>query len=173
LARRVYWDSCSFLALLNREPGNVDQCVVVWREGEAGKTAIYTSFFTFTEVFKAKCEGRVKPLAPENDKEVEDLLGQKWIKPAVVDELIAVAARRLMRHYPECKKPSDAIHLATALALNVDEMHTYDQSDLLKLDGKVLRADGKPLKICVPAGLVVKPNPDKTGPQVDWTAEEA
>ena len=103
MARRVYWDSCSFLALLNREPGNVDQCVVVWREGEAGKTSIYTSFFTFTEVFKAKCEGRVKPLAPENDKEVEELLGQKWIKPAVVDELIGVAARRLMRHYPECK----------------------------------------------------------------------
>jgi len=53
-----------------------------------------------------------------------------------------------MREHPECKKPSDAIHLATALALNVDEMHTYDQTDLLDLSERVMRADGIPLKIC-------------------------
>lgn len=65
----------------------------------------------------------------------------------------AFSLRRLMRHHTECKKPSDAIHLATALTLNVDEMQTYDHSDLIKLDGKVLRADSKPLRICFPAPL--------------------
>jgi hypothetical protein len=55
-----------------------------------------------------------------------------------------------MRQHSECKNPSDGVHLATALALNVDEMHTHGKSDLIRLSGKVLRADGVPLKICAP-----------------------
>jgi predicted nucleic acid-binding protein len=132
----------------------------VWREAEQGQVWIYTSFFTFVEVFKAKCEGPSKPLSEEKDKEMEQFLRQKWIKPVVVDERIGIAARRLMRLHPECKKPSDGVHLATALALNVDEMHTYDNSDLLKLDGKINRADGKPLKICQPSATPKAPPPD-------------
>ena len=120
---------------------------------------IYTSFFTFAEVFKAKCEGLAKPLAEEEDRKIEQLLRQKWIRPIVVDEMIGVAARRAMRHHAECKKPSDAIHLVTAIVLNVEEMHTYDGSDLLGLDGKVNRANGTPLKICIPAPLPPPPPP--------------
>lgn len=148
--RRVYWDSCTFLGLINQEPGKVNNCRVVWNEAESGRTAIYTSFFTFTEVYKARCEGPAKPLSDDQDKQIIQLLKQPWILPAVVDELIARAARTLMRTHAQCKKPSDAIHLATAISLKVDEMHTYDGSDLLVLDGKVLRADLVPLKICTP-----------------------
>jgi predicted nucleic acid-binding protein len=118
---------------------------------------IYTSFFAFAEVFKARCEGQAKPLSEDDDKRIEQLLRQKWIRPVVVDERIGVASRRLMRYHNECKKPSDGLHLATALALNVDEMHTFDGSDLLKLDNKVLRADGKLLKICTPKPLAPAP----------------
>lgn len=123
---------------------------------------IYTSFFTFAEVFKVKCEDTAKPLSEAGDKDIENLLRQAWVRPIVVDERIGIAARRLMRHHSQCKKPSDAIHLATALALNVDEMHTFDGSDLLGLTGKVNRADGKPLAICVP-----KPSPKPPKPQQD------
>jgi predicted nucleic acid-binding protein len=154
LPRRVYWDACTFLGLINQEAGKVNHCTTVWKEAEKGQTLIYTSFFGFAEVFKVKCEGNAKPLSDDEDKNIEGLLRQKWIKPIVVDETIGVAARRLMRHHPECKKPADAIHLATALRLNVDEMHTFDNSDLLKLNGKVARADGKMLTICIP-----KPRP--------------
>ena len=55
-----------------------------------------------------------------------------------------------------------ASNLATALALNVDEMHTFDGSDLLGLDSKVNRTDGKPLKICKP-----EPQPKPETPQSD------
>jgi hypothetical protein len=72
-----------------------------------------------------------------------------------------------MRHHPQCKKPSDGVHLATALALIVDEMHTYDGSDLLGLDGKVNRADDKPLKICTP-----KPTPKPPQAQNDMFGVE-
>lgn len=55
-----------------------------------------------------------------------------------------------MRRHTECKKPTDAVHLATAILVNADEMHTYDASDLLGLSGKVARQDGEMLTICIP-----------------------
>jgi hypothetical protein len=109
--------------------------------GKRRDTIIFTSFWAFAEVFKAKCEGQAKPLVEAQDKNIEALFRQAWIQPVVIDGRIGTASRRLMRQHPECKKPSDAVHLATALAFNVDEMHTYD---------KVMRADGVPLKICAP-----------------------
>jgi predicted nucleic acid-binding protein len=160
LARRVYWDSCTFLGLINQEQGKKNHCRAVWEEAERGEALIFTSFFTFAEVFKAKYEGQTKPLSVAEDQKIEQLLRQKWIRPVLVDERIGIAARRLMRHHTECKKPSDGVHLATAIALNVDEMHTFDGSDLLKLNGKVNRADGKPLVICVPS-----PKPPPAPPQ--------
>ena len=163
LPRRVYWDSCTFLGLINAEADKHADCLAVWRQAEAGDTLIYTSFFTFAEVFKAKCEGQAKPLAEADDKKIELLLRQKWIRSVVVDERIGTAARRLMRHHDACKKPTDGIHLATALALNVDEMHTYDGSDLLRLDGKVNKLNGQPLKICTP--YVPPPPPPPPSPK--------
>jgi predicted nucleic acid-binding protein len=148
LPRLVYWDSCAFIGLINPDEAKHADCRAVWAQAERGQATIFTSFFAFAEVFKAKCEGPAKPLAEAQDKLIEAMLRQRWVQPVLVDELIGTAARRLMRQHPECKKPSDAIHLATALALNVDEMHTYDRSDLLGLNEKVLRADGVPLKIC-------------------------
>ena len=110
-------------------------------------------------MFKVKCEEGPKPLSEDGDKQIEHLLRQKWVRAAVVDERIGIAARRLMRHHRQCKKPSDGIHLATALALNVDEMHTYDGSDLLGLSGKINRPNGSPLIICVPKPTPKLPEP--------------
>lgn len=128
----------------------MNDSIAVWKEAEKGEALIYTSFFTFAEVFKVKGEGPAKPLTEDEDKKIEALLRQSWIRPIIVDERIGVLARRLMRSHPACKKPSDGIHLASALVLNVDEMHTYDGADLLGLDGKVSRLDGQMLKICAP-----------------------
>jgi len=142
----------------------------VWKEGEDNRTLIFTSFFTFTEVIKVKCGAPAQALDDEGDQRIEQLLSQAWIQPAVLDRAIAVAARRAMRLYPQCKKPSDAIHLATACALNVDEMHTFDGSDLLKLDGKVMRADRQMLTICKPrkAPEPPEPSPAPNSNQTDW-----
>lgn len=162
MVKRVYWDSCTFLGLINQEPGKLNDSAAVWKEAEAGNVLIYTSFFTFAEVFKAKCETGVKPLTEDGDKKIEQLLRQSWVRPIVVDERISVSARRLMRLHQQCKKPSDGVHLATALALNVDEMHTWDGNDLLVLTGKVNRADGKPLMICKPSPTPPSPPPSQT-----------
>lgn len=153
LARRVYWDSCTFLGLINKELEKHSDCLAVWNEANEGKTIIYTSFFTYAEVFKAKCEDAAKPLNVEGDKAIEAILQQEFIQGVLVDEGIGIAARRLMRAHAVCKKPADAVHLATALRLNVDEMHTYDGSDLLLLNEKIMGAHGRFLKICRPAKI--------------------
>ena len=151
MARLVYWDACTFLGLINEELGKHEDCMDVWREAENGETIILTSFFTFAEVYKAKCEGKARPLDEEGDRRIEAVLQQSFVRGALVDEGIGISARRLMRKFEDCKKPSDAIHLATALRLTVDEMHTFDGSDMLRLNGQVSKVNGKPLTICTPA----------------------
>jgi hypothetical protein len=43
------------------------------------------------------------------------------------------------------------VHLATAIVADVLEFHTFDD-DLLKMDGKLVKASGSLLKICKPFG---------------------
>lgn len=194
MARRLYCDSCYFIGLINPEEAKHADCRAVWEQARRGDAVLFTSFWAFAEVFKAKCEGPAKPLAEAQDRQIEAMLRQAWVQPVVVDERIGTAARRLMRHYSQCKKPSDAIHLATALALNVDEMHTFDKSDLISLSEKINRADGVPLKICAPyvqepplplplpsialpspvqgvLGLAAPEQPDDTNSVIEWVTE--
>lgn len=159
MTRRVYWDSCTFLGLINEEIGKHTDCMDVWREAEAGETIILTSFFTFAEVYKAKCEGKARPLDEDGDKRIEAVLQQSFVEGIIVDEGIGIWARRLMRRFEDCKKPSDAIHLATALRINSDEMHTFDGSDLLRIDGLAQKSNGEPLTICTPAKALAPPPP--------------
>lgn len=86
MPKRVYWDACCFLGLISQETGKVADCTGVWKEAEAGKTIIYTSFFTFTEVIRAKCEGVTKPLPESNDIPIVTMLNQGWIRPLLLDE---------------------------------------------------------------------------------------
>ncbi len=109
-----------------------------------------TSFFTLAEVYKARCEGKAKPLADAEEDKVAAFLRSEHIMGAPLDRRTGELARKLMREHPECGKPTDAVHLATAILMNVDELHTFDASDLLKLSGKVARRDGEMLTICAP-----------------------
>ena len=47
-------------------------------------------------------------------------------------------------------KPLDAVHVASALLANVDEMHTFDDK-LLRLNERIDKKDGKRLRICKPS----------------------
>jgi predicted nucleic acid-binding protein len=52
-----------------------------------------------------------------------------------IDFAISRITRDLVRDYRLSVR--DAIHLATAIKLKVDAFHTYDNDDLLKLNGKI------------------------------------
>ncbi len=51
--------------------------------------------------------------------------------------------------------------------LNVEEMHTYDGSDLLNLSGRVNSSNGTPLVICTPHAAPEPPPPPLFGQEDD------
>ena len=147
---RYYWDACAWIGLIQQESGRFDSLSFVIEEAKAGRVEIWTSNFTLAEVFKRPCDGENKGLATAEDVSFEDYVLQDFVTRAQVDLDVGTFARRLLRAYPEIKKPQDAIHLATALLNNIDELHTYDRNDLLDLSEKIERKDGTKLKICHP-----------------------
>jgi hypothetical protein len=74
-----------------------------------------------------------------------------------VDADVGRAARRLLRAYPAIGKPQDAIHVASALLMDVHELHTFDRKDLLALDERLTCQDGTLLRIRAPQN---PPDPD-------------
>ena len=111
---------------------------------------LWTSSLALAEAYKVKCDAKVLELAQARDREFEEFFEQSFVMEVQVDHDVAVMSRKLCRVHPELKKPTDGIHLASAVRWNADEFHTYDEKNLLPLDGKIKRMDGKLLKICKP-----------------------
>ncbi|MGA3280128.1 MAG: PIN domain-containing protein [Smithella sp.] len=150
--KRVYWDSCNWIELINEE--NEDRLKPLryfFELAQNKEVEILTSTFTLAEVFKLRCENAAKQLPEEKDKIFEDFLGQPFVILVQVTREIGTYARRLLRRLDGLKVPQDAIHLATAAIYNVDELHTFDTDHLISLDKKVERKDGQKLKICLPS----------------------
>lgn len=149
-ARRVYWDACAWLGLVNHESKKHRELQIIWGAAERGEYEIWTSAFSYAEVFKARCEEGDAILKAESDGRIDRMFEQAHVKRVQVDAVIGRLARKLLRENPMLKKPQDAIHLATAVQYNVDALHTYDGSNLIALNGQVRRRDGEMLQICMP-----------------------
>ncbi len=67
-----------------------------------------------------------------------------------MDVDVGKVARRLLRRFPTIGKPQDAIHVATCLLNNLDQLRTYDRDDLLAFAGQIERVDHMKLSICEP-----------------------
>lgn len=143
---RVYWDACAWLGLLNDEPNKRQGLDYVWALAKAGKVQIWTSAFSLAEVYKVKCEGDWALLNPDNDAKINNLFDQDFVETVQLDSEIGKLAKVLLRTHEKLKKPSDAVHLATAVYWDLDQFHTYDGNDLLGLT--VHTASGAILKIC-------------------------
>jgi len=148
--RKYYWDTCVWIGLINQEADKLPLCEHAIAQAEAGEVEIWTSTLSLAEVFKKKVAGAVVGIAEPADQVFENFLSQDYVVRVQVDVDVALLARRLLRAYPGLAKPADAIHLATALLNNVDEMHTFDGDNLLGLDGLIQKADGTLLRICHP-----------------------
>jgi predicted nucleic acid-binding protein len=149
---RVYWDSCAWLGLINEEEDKWPGCEYIISQAFKGNVEILVSTLTLAEVFKTKCDAPYKSLAEERDIIIEDFFDQNFIVIASVDEEVAKKARACLRYFGDkgLKKPQDAIHLATALLYGAEQLHTFDGSDLLCLNGIVTRDDGRQLIITKP-----------------------
>jgi predicted nucleic acid-binding protein len=156
VASRVYWDSCCFIALISEEKGRHQDVLSLYRLAEKGELTIVTSALTISEVCKVKCEpvGRPKDsMDPEGDKFLDRFFQNDAFEIVELSPSIGAQARSLFRNYEEIRVTNDAVHLATACLMNVDEMHTFDHRDLLRLNGRVKKSDGDFLTICPPVAI--------------------
>lgn len=148
---KYYWDACIWIELINQSsPDRVDRCKYVIEQAETGAVELWTSTFTLAEVYKRKCEGEFASIPEAADRAFEDYIEQEFIHKVQVDVDVGKLARRLLRKFPGLGKPQDAVHVASCLLRNVDEMHTFDDTDLTKFDGMLPRSDHVKLTICAP-----------------------
>jgi hypothetical protein len=154
--KTVYWDACVFHALIGKEAGRVETCLRIEKAALNGEIEIYTSTVTFVECVWIK--GQPDKLSKEHEQFIQKYFMHKYIRAINCDRQIAEAARNLIWQFPHLK-PKDAIHVASAISKQIDEMHTYDRDDLVKLSGQI---GSPPLKICHPE-FVEEPQSPKTG----------
>ena len=119
-------------------------------KAQEGKAELRTSAFTLAEVYKRKCNGDSKSLPEGQDDYFESLFESGLVKPILLDIQVAQVARRLSRKYPVLRKPQDAIHVASCFIANIDEMHTFDVKDLIRLDRQIPLKNGNALRIIKP-----------------------
>jgi predicted nucleic acid-binding protein len=152
--RRVYWDSCAWIAQIWDErcalpDGTIENrgalCRAAIDGAEKGGTEILTSALTLVEVSKVPPTGNFTTA----DK-IKDFFENDYIVIVRLDRELGEAGRELMQRGFPGLKPADATHLASAAMTNAEEMHTFDVR-LLSFDGKIVRADGTNLKICKPS----------------------
>jgi predicted nucleic acid-binding protein len=126
--RRLYWDSCNFISLVNPdEARRAEVCRRILEDAESGKLEIVTSALTIVEVHKAK-EAQVPQ---EIEQKIGLLFEQPYIMICSVDRPVAERARDLCRLHG--LRVRDAVHLATALVVEADVFQTYNCRDFARL----------------------------------------
>ena len=155
--RRIYWDSCVFIALISnlmtsQATDRRWHCQRFFDDAINGRITIVTSVITIAEVVRAEVEPGtpVNPVPPDIRKKIEDLFNEPYLQLVHVDPARTAAARDITWQFPQIKYP-DSVHVACARYAQVDAMHTYDgdgkQTGLLSFNGRV----GNPsLQIVVP-----------------------
>lgn len=148
---KYYWDACIWIELITQANANrVERCRHVIYLAKRGEAELWTSAFTLAELWKKKCDAAAVGIQGEQDRAFEDFIESEFIKKINVDVDVGNLARRLLRRHAGLGKPQDAIHVASCLLANLDELHTFDGSDLLKFDGVLPRRDRARLRICLP-----------------------
>jgi len=129
LPRLFYWDSCVFISYLGKHPARtgVLDAIVDDIQKSDGKKKIVASQIAKVEVAFA---GNT-PLTSAEEQLIDDF----WADDTVIEliefhDQIAKLARQLIRESRSRGvhqiKPIDAIHLATAISVGVNEFHTYN-----------------------------------------------
>jgi len=133
--RLVYWDSCIFIEAIQQEPSSLPVLSAIVRAAQAGDVRIVTSALTLAEVVRAQ---RSSGTAAD-EQTIRQLFDNPYIVVRAVTRAVATDARAVSRQHGV--KPPDAIHVATALAAKVSELHTRDgqgrKRGLINLSGLV------------------------------------
>ena len=130
--KRIYWDADVFVAYINEETERLPTIESLLQQViEDPKIMIVTSVLTKVEVSWTGIEKEDRLLLPEELKRVDSLLDNYNIIELIeFDDFIASKARELMRFGMESGgkklRSNDAIHLASAIRVNANEVNTYN-----------------------------------------------
>lgn len=154
---RFYWDSNVWISQIQNETsvrlkdGTVENRVLLGRpiieNAERGQAEIVTSTLSLVEVIKPS---RQDSTGLDNNRKIEAFFENDYILLVHLNIEVVTKARELMQARHAGLKPPDALHIASAIIANADEMHAFD-GNVLDLNGKLERADGKKLIICKPS----------------------
>jgi len=139
--KRICWETSCFSATFNEEVGRVEVCKAIIEAAKKGEIELYTSFITVCEWAKIKGQ-----YASEAEDTIAEFLRNPYIRLVAIDWSISRITRDLVRRHN--LNVRDAIHLATAIKLKVDILHTYDTDHLIPLNGKIPEVK---VVICEPA----------------------
>ena len=150
-----YWDACIFLAWLQderpprRQPGDMEGLAEIVDQIERGEARVVTSALTLTEVLNAN-------FTEEQKGRFEGALQRPSCVVINADQRVTKLAAEIRENFRgegrRIQTP-DAIHLASALIVAADVLHTFDDQ-MLVLDGRVLNATpvARVLRIRKPSG---------------------
>jgi hypothetical protein len=143
-ARRRYWDTCVFLAWIKDEtvwPENVRKGIAQTIEmAMAGEVVIVTSTLTLAEILEAK-------MTPEQRVKFAGIFSAPYLQLVDMDRRISTKSSVIRDHHDtrtydqdgrqnggSFMRLPDAIHLATAIHMNVDVVNTLDGSGQIRND---------------------------------------
>lgn len=157
-ARRRYWDSDCFIAWLAAEADKVDDCRTVIRAAERGDLVIVTSSLSIAEVVKLRHHSPV-PVADAD--QVRKFFRQPYIVVRELDRFLAEEAQSMV--WDHGVDPKDAVHVATAVRVGVEQLDTFDE----KLIGKTGVIGSPPLIIGRPLVTEQLELPEPSPPEAD------
>lgn len=133
-APSVYLDSCVFLAFFQDEPDRADDVAELFEKALQKEVKLYTSVLSLTEVAFLEQERAENLLNLRVEQRIADTFNEEGLVTLMeYTKLVAADARKLVRKtmvgQGKTLKPPDAIHLASALRVGANVLHTYD--DLL------------------------------------------
>lgn len=153
---RFYWDSSIFICFLSAaEQERRRICEHILGHAEQGNVEIITSMYTLVEVIRPKGIRHPVPLTDEQAHKLEGMFKWPFLKKIQVHEELAFRAARLARSHG--LKPADAIHAATAISEQVDELQAWDSdygkvAQLVKVAAPDYLHNRGPLFASIPIG---------------------
>lgn len=129
---RVYWDANVLLSYVDGDADRLPTVEELLRRSRARELELVTSALSQVEVAFAASEGEDETLDPHAESRIDELwkpgspIALVEFYPAVAREARTLIRESLAAQRPRLK-PADAIHLATAVRLDVADFHTYDE----------------------------------------------
>jgi len=119
--RRPYLDSSVYIAAIKGEQDRAEIAKHILEDAEQNKLEIVGSTFVIAEVIRAKGQ---TPLSSEDEQIVDHYVLRESMTWVELDVSLALEARRIARAHG--LKPTDAVHLASAIRGKADIVFRWD-----------------------------------------------